>query len=160
MSKLEPRRPKQSSIRRSVSDAYYSVFHLLVEEGGQLLFSGATVKKDVRDLASRSFGHGQMKEVFTNIARQNRNIQNHKFNKYFPGPIPFEIREIAIIFIELQKARHDADYNTAVNHKRNRALDAIEKAEFVFSHWNSLKVNNQAAATNLVGLLLFPERNK
>ena len=30
LAKLEPKRPKQASLRRSISAAYYSLFHLLM----------------------------------------------------------------------------------------------------------------------------------
>ena len=36
----EPKRPKQASLRRSVSASYYAVFHLLVDNGVRRLVSG------------------------------------------------------------------------------------------------------------------------
>ncbi len=33
----EPRRPKQASLRRAISAAYYALFHLLVDEATKLL---------------------------------------------------------------------------------------------------------------------------
>ena len=34
---LEPRKPKQASLRRAVSTAYYALFHLLLDDGMRLV---------------------------------------------------------------------------------------------------------------------------
>lgn len=39
----EPRRPKQASLRRAVSTAYYALFHLLIHEATRMLVSGAAL---------------------------------------------------------------------------------------------------------------------
>ena len=37
----EPRRPRDASLRRAVSSAYYALFHLLTAEASKLLVSGS-----------------------------------------------------------------------------------------------------------------------
>jgi hypothetical protein len=32
LARLEPRRPRQASLRRAISTAYYALFHLLIHE--------------------------------------------------------------------------------------------------------------------------------
>ncbi len=56
----EPRRPKQASLRRAVSAAYYALFHLLVHESSQRLISG-TAQARLRALTARAFEHGAMR---------------------------------------------------------------------------------------------------
>jgi len=38
----EPRRPKDASLRRAVSTAYYALFHLLTDEASRFLISGSS----------------------------------------------------------------------------------------------------------------------
>lgn len=54
----EKKRPRQASLRRSVSTAYYALFHLLIHE--------ATLnwnKVEQRALLARFFEHGKMKNA-------------------------------------------------------------------------------------------------
>ena len=37
----DPRRPKQATLRRAISTAYYGIFHFLIEESTQLLLGTA-----------------------------------------------------------------------------------------------------------------------
>jgi hypothetical protein len=34
---LDPRRPRQASLRRAISTAYYALFHLLISEASAML---------------------------------------------------------------------------------------------------------------------------
>src|SRR6185503_1425183 len=53
----EPRRPKQASLRRAVSAAYYAIFHLLVDEATLMMFGGRTDRRRFRYVLARDFSH-------------------------------------------------------------------------------------------------------
>ncbi len=52
----EPTDPKQASLRRAVSTAYYALFHLLIDEA----VSKWAVERQ-RSILARTFEHGRMK---------------------------------------------------------------------------------------------------
>jgi hypothetical protein len=52
----EPRRPRQASLRRAVSTAYYALFHLLIQEATR---NWKRVQQ--RPLLAKAFEHGRMK---------------------------------------------------------------------------------------------------
>jgi hypothetical protein len=54
----EPTDPKQASLRRAVSTAYYALFHLLVDEA----VSKWAVERQ-RSILARIFEHGRMKGI-------------------------------------------------------------------------------------------------
>lgn len=56
----EPKTPTQASLRRSVSTAYYALFHLLVQDA-----SANWSRLDARDYLARAFEHKTMKEAST-----------------------------------------------------------------------------------------------
>lgn len=58
----DPNRPKQASLRRAISTAYYALFHLLVQDSASRLVPGAD-NDPLRNLVSRAFNHGSMKEL-------------------------------------------------------------------------------------------------
>ena len=65
----EKSRPKQASLRRSVSAAYYALFHLLVDAAARRLVSAAD-RKPLRNCLARAFDHGLMKRVALQFAEQ------------------------------------------------------------------------------------------
>jgi hypothetical protein len=59
----EHRRPKQASLRRAVSAAYYALFHLLTDESTRSLISGnGADRHELRQALRRSFVHADMKQ--------------------------------------------------------------------------------------------------
>ena len=63
----EPRRPLQASLRRAVSAAYYSLFHLLVDEAINRMISAP--RDSLRDCLRRPFAHANMRKVAQQFAR-------------------------------------------------------------------------------------------
>ena len=62
----ETRKPKQASLRRAVSAAYYALFHLLVADGAKRL---SPAKPDGLSLViQRAFNHGEMRNVCKSFA--------------------------------------------------------------------------------------------
>lgn len=57
----EPRRPKQASLRRAVSAAYYALFHLLVDSASRVVVSGQG-QEVLRQQVGRALGHTDMKK--------------------------------------------------------------------------------------------------
>ena len=58
----EPRRPRQASLRRAVSAAYYALFHLLIHEATRMMVSGSSLGS-LRTLVARAFAHATMNEA-------------------------------------------------------------------------------------------------
>jgi uncharacterized protein (UPF0332 family) len=145
----EPRRPLQASLRRAVSAAYYALFHLLVHEAGSRLVSGAH-RTSLRHCLGRAFGHADMKAVAQQFAT------NSVSPKLAPGlsgqPLQSQMIGVAATFVDLQQARHEADYDTARRFTRQEVLDLVDQAEQAFTDWRKVRTSLQAD-TFLVGLL-------
>ena len=71
LARCEPGRPKQATLRRAVSTAYYGLFHFLIEESTALLFGAAQGDIPFRQLAARAFIHTKMKSVCTEFVKPN-----------------------------------------------------------------------------------------
>jgi hypothetical protein len=59
LSRRERRRPRQASLRRAISTAYYALFHLLIDDATSTLVSRA----ELRARFARAFDHGDMKNA-------------------------------------------------------------------------------------------------
>ena len=147
----EPKRPRQASLRRAVSASYYALFHLLVDEATRLMIGGRE-RSALRDCLARAFAHGTMNRVALQFASHGVS------QKLRPGlngqPLQPELIAVADAFVDLQQARHEADYNRARRFTRSEALDQVDLAERAFADWRGIRRTPQAD-TFLTGLLAF-----
>jgi uncharacterized protein (UPF0332 family) len=140
----EPKRPKQASLRRAVSTAYYSLFHLLTTAA----VANWRTYRQRSDLA-RAFTHSTMKEA---CKRTNNNP--------FPSANPIHVRHlkrIAYIFVRLQQQRETADYDSAIRWSRTEALTLIDMVQEAFDLWSAIR-EDEIAEDFLLELLVQKRR--
>ena len=147
----ESRRPSQASLRRAVSSAYYALFHRLVDEATRMMISRRN-RDALRECLSRAFHHSDMKEVCKFFARKQT---PKKLTKALEDlPLQPQLVDIARAFVDLQEARHQADYNTYRLIKRQEAIHHVQLASKALDDWNSIRKTPQADAF-LTGLLVI-----
>ena len=147
----EPQRPLQASLRRAVSASYYALFHLLVDEATRRMIPGRD-RSALRHCLGRAFGHSDMRQVAQQFS------SGGVSRKLGPGlngqPLQPGLVRVAGAFVDLQEARHEADYDRARRFTRREVLDLVEQAEQAFEDWSSVRRSIQAD-TFLTGLLAF-----
>ncbi len=158
LARREPRRPKQASLRRSISASYYALFHFLIEEGTRLTVGSAHNRVALRQFAGRAFVHGKMKAVCNEFIKA---MPNSEALKPFWATLGVhgnaDLETIAENFIELQEARHDADYNLARPFTRQDATTAADQVKDAIDAWNRLRaVNGPLARLFALSLMLWP----
>jgi uncharacterized protein (UPF0332 family) len=110
-------KPRHADLKRSVSTAYYALFHILARNGADLLVgAGPARPKKAWSHVYRALDHGFAK----NACREAANLS------FPPGII-----ECAKEFIELQEIRHKADYDPGARFTRVEVLDWVNRAESV-----------------------------
>jgi uncharacterized protein (UPF0332 family) len=145
----EPRRPKQASLRRAVSSAYYALFHKLVFEATHRFIRLAD-RAELRQCLGRAFGHADMKDVSVQFAK---GTVSPKLSAGLKGrQVQPELRRIAVAFVDLQQARHEADYDSARLFRRREVVSLIDEAEQSFADWQAVRESPQAD-TYLLALL-------
>lgn len=134
----ERKRPKQASLHRAVSAAYYAVFHLLVADGSRLL--SPANPRGLRMLVGRAFDHGQMRNVCKAFIEGNAGPPG---NRRIPQatqtlltlPLEQDLVRVLDAFVGLQEARHQADYDLGRNWNRLDALNQVQTAQDAFRSW-------------------------
>jgi hypothetical protein len=152
----EPKKPRQASLRRAVSTAYYALFHFLVCEGTSKLISNKPA--NLRPQVRRAFAHGDMRaacEFFTGKGLTDPNNSNNLLH-LLATPIEAQIRNVAATFIDLQQARHSADYDHIAQLTRVDALLKVRQAEQAFLDWKA--VRDAPNANVFLATLLFHNR--
>lgn len=147
----EPRRPAQASLRRSISASYYALFHSLVDDATRTLMSRRN-RDLLRQSISRAFHHKDMRSLSKSLAS---GTPPRKFAAAF-SPMPFDstLRSVAQALLDLQEARHQADYNTYRSFSRREALYHLQLATRAVENWATIRKTPQADAY-LIGLLII-----
>ena len=149
LAEREPRRPKQASLRRSVSASYYALYHLLVDSAVRRFLPGSD-RQALRDCLRRGFNHTTMKRTARQFASSNLSPALE------PGlnglPIPPKLAAVADTFADLQEHRHAADYDLGRTFSRFEARSIAFDTAFAFHNWSRVRTTVQADVF-LVGLL-------
>lgn len=153
LAQREPKRPKQASLRRAVSTAYYALFHLLTTETAK-----NWKRPSERHKLARMFEHSLMGKVCT----AKRNELNVHFSKNPPpGPqldAAKHLHTVAETFVQMLQHRQTADYDSATKWTRTDAIEKIESVKAAFESWKAIR-REQAAQEFLVTLLLRERKN-
>ena len=143
LARREPGKPRQVSLRRAVSTAYYALFHRLIEDA-TLRWRGLNSS---RVGLSRAFQHSDMERASKAFGKRSW--------KGFDGKnvvIPLDLREVARTFVQLQEERHRADYNPAARFSRTDVQRMVRRAQDAFEKWTAVR-DTAAADCYLVALL-------
>ena len=149
----ERRKPRQASLRRAVSTAYYALFHLLISEA-TLNWGGV----GQRHLLARLFEHGRMR-----AAAEKQRGECNRFIHSNPQPAPGpeldcarHLYKVADAFTRAQQQRHTADYDNATKWTRTEAVTVIDLVDAAFQSWRAIR-NEPAAQAYLISLLGRPQ---
>ena len=139
----ESRNPKQASLRRAVSAAYYALFHLLISEA-----VANWSRVNLRAALGRAFDHNIMKAASNRI----QDTRQFPFTGENPG-IVADLKAVAKTFAQLQEKRHTADYDNTTFWTKTEALAQVKSAEQAFATWKPIR-NEQIAQAYLVSLVV------
>ena len=140
-----PNNPTQADLRRSVSAAYYALFHLLIFE------ACLNWSNDIsRPGLARMFDHSVMKKVSKKVTDAGR--------MPYAGEDPVivdKLRSFAGLFVQLQEQRHEADYNIKDAWTITQSLEEIFAANRAFVIWQGIRTE-KISQDYLVSLLIRP----
>ena len=139
LASLDPRRPKQANLRRAVSSAYYAIFHFLSDEVVRLLIP--TSPSELATHARRALGHTPMRKVCEAVV--DGRLARGK-EQLLPVGFSAEFRQIAKAFVDLQEARHLADYDLGSPHDRASVLLSVEQAREAITSWRAVRGTDEA----------------
>ena len=109
--------PRQATINWAISTAYYAVFHALAGECVALLVGSPRSSRywEIVTPIHRSIDHGSARRLFERLTREHGT--------------PSALKQVGTAFLELQTARHAADYDPGNRYSRGKALDFIVQAQ-------------------------------
>jgi hypothetical protein len=93
----------------------------------------------LRDRVRRAFVHEEMKKVCEQFRQGNMNNLNPAIRALIVPPIDPALANVADAFVELQEARHAADYDVADTFTRADVLAKIALVDQSFADWKTLQ---------------------
>jgi uncharacterized protein (UPF0332 family) len=147
-----PGAPNQGRLRRAVSTMYYAYFHFLIEKS----VASLTTTPEVRSLASRAYEHEQMLSACKSIAGENL---PERVKEVYGGKVDPTLKKSAQLFIDLQLARHHADYKTYAVQANSAARVLLARLEEAIDTWTAIE-NLPITRIFLVALLVNKQMNR
>src|SRR6266571_7604833 len=147
--KSDKKKPKQASLRRAVSAAYYALFHFLVDRAVRSLVGASPADDKLRGLVSRRFSHATMNAACKQFdaATTSKPPRGKAIHSAYSGNLPSvppTLADVAETFVDLQDARHDADYNLMRRFTRAETSILIQRVETAFKDWPSVASTPEA----------------
>jgi hypothetical protein len=144
--------PRQVSLRRAISNAYYAIFHATLTAAGDE-FIGVTQRSNDRyTLVYRSINHKALRDLCDAATKSQLPA---RLARYVPAGFDPQIKAFATAAVELQERRHSADYDPSV---RFRSADAIFALKTSRAALESLRDATMESRKMFLSLLLFPPR--
>lgn len=138
-------------MRRAISAAYYALFHHLSEAAVEQIAPHASPKAANR--IYRWLNHGEMKRICREFASPRL---NPPLRDLLDGDVSEDMQRLTTSFINLQEARHNADYNPGYLVTWEQTRDLLELAVRAISAWEKIA---RTAEGNIFILSLLLWRN-
>jgi hypothetical protein len=107
----ERKQPRQASLRRAISSAYYALFHLLISEAVSKWKVSAQ-----RPQLARIFEHARMNAASERVL----NVKVFPFTGQDPAVVG-HLKKVATTFSQLCEQRQPADYDLATQCRERRS---------------------------------------
>jgi hypothetical protein len=128
-------RPSLSNLRRATSTAYYALFHQITRHGVLASIPTATEKEIA--YVTRWFTHtgirkasGWVIAAASSRPPKKEDAKQVELIRRVPNGVPpAQLVTVAEAFVELQEARHEADYSNEYNPIRYPTFDHIQTAD-------------------------------
>lgn len=153
LARRERTRPRQASLRRAISTAYYALFHFLLREAVRQI--GPNLSEENYNRVYRWFDHGNMYRVARAFSEEVvRNSKEILVPRNSRG-----VRFIALAFADLQEMRHAADYDPGAVFQRDDVRGNLDRVGTVFLLWPVIRKSPETSAL-LLSLLLWEKWGK
>ncbi len=136
----ERRRPRLATLRRSISTAYYALFHLLTSEAVGIVGSNLTLNAAHR--LQRRFDHAEMKRAAAIFSAPNP--ASSSIRLLLGTSVSSDLRSVCQAFTEMQEERHTADYDLTSSWTRYDAQKLLRLTEDAFASWSRIRRSHEA----------------
>ena len=145
--------PRQTDLRRAVSDAYYAAFHAILTAAADAFVGRRHRGSRHYGLVYRSVDHRAIRELCQTVRLT---TPSQKYRPYIPvSGFDANLRDVAGHVLALQRQRNTADYDPTHDVSRSEAQAAVSAAREALACWHAASATER---DTFLHLLLFPPR--
>jgi hypothetical protein len=147
-------RATEAELRRAVSSGYYAVFHKLLQAAARRFMGPDQEAAPAYSILYRSFDHRHMRTVCE--ALKAATLKQRFSRQLRRAAVSQDTRRFAEIFLDLQDARHLADYDPATRFLPTEVSSLISDAEAAIAAFDRVPPEEQ---TEILALLMVRLRD-
>lgn len=145
--------PRDVDLRRAISSAYYALFHAVMTGIADTLVGRTHQNTPRYALAYRGVDHRALKILCIDIQKSPPPI---KYRSYVSADrFGSDLKDFASAMVDLQIARHMADYDPRSRYRMIDATFNIDLARTRLAHWKRIDTDEKAIFSTM---LAFPPR--
>lgn len=146
--------PRQADLRRSISGAYYAVFHAIATEAADVIIGRANRTTPAYRLVYRTVDHKSLRDLCASLTKS---VLPLKYASYAPhGGFGSDLVALSAAVVELQEKRHLADYDPLFRARLSDAQLAVRMARDALER---LERSARSKRKAFCSLLLFSPRH-
>ena len=132
LANISARRPRRTYLCRAVSSSYYALFHCLAKTCADLFAgAGSRSNRHAWQQAYRAINHGTVKK---------RCSQRDPMRTF-----PIAVQDFGTLFIEMQRKRHNADYDPYTRFTKSAVVTDIGRVRDVIARFNAVPASDRRA---------------
>jgi hypothetical protein len=137
-----------------MSASYYALFHKINEDAVELI--APNVSQSIKHRIQRWFEHAEMKKI---CGRFTKAQLDQPLQGLIGSTASADLQTVAHSFVQLQDARHSADYDLSYQVSADEAYQKLALAATAINAWVQLK-NSAEANIFILSLLLWKNWDK
>jgi hypothetical protein len=141
--------PANIRLRRAISAAYYAIFHQINQDAVALIAPNVSAKNSHR--IQRWFDHVMMKQICNRFRAP---TLDQPLRDLIGDVASADMRVVARSFVELQEARHAADYDLGYAVSFDTTIHLLGLADNAMNAWARIK-DSEEANVFILSLLLW-----
>ncbi|MBV8971871.1 MAG: hypothetical protein JO290_06220 [Sphingomonadaceae bacterium] len=152
-------RMARARVRRSISTAYYALFHFIIDEATCRIVGKTAAEARRRRILARSFPHDGLLRTLNKLSGQHvaADVADFVRRGEQDGPVlsPRFVRSLASVFAAAQSQRHDADYDLNTSLSENDARTLIARVERAIEQWRAARTDADRDIKHVLSVLLL-----
>jgi uncharacterized protein (UPF0332 family) len=134
---------RQSERRRAISAAYYAVFHTVLTALADKIVGRGERAASNYALVYRSVDHGRLEALCKSVSKGKPDSKSKLVPFVSDGGFGTNLRQFALLAIDLKEKRNEADYDPAKWVNLEDARTAIRSARSAIGHFATIPVDEK-----------------
>jgi uncharacterized protein (UPF0332 family) len=149
----------RAKIRRSISTAYYAIFHFALDNATLHVVGVKASEARRRRILARVFPHKGLLTTFNKIKSANASADIAAFLQSGNGngamAVPRFARDVASAFVDAQSKRHDADYDLNASLSEDDAKAVIARIRLAINGWRAATTASDRDFKHALSILML-----